>query len=100
MDVGNPLVAGPHTPASNPPLRRMAAAPGHAQHRHRGFDGFGTEARVHQDVNALGLRLGSGLRYSMLDANHVVGVGVMAQECDRVVRERWCVCCCPANPSL
>ena len=67
----------------------MAATLGHAQHRHRGFDGFGTEARVHQDVDTLGPRLGRGLRYPMLDADHVVGVGVMAQEFDGVTGERW-----------
>ena len=69
----------------------MAAAPGHAQHRHRGFDGFGTEASVHQDLDALGPRLRRGLWYSMLDADHVVGVGVVAQEFDGVTdlhRER------------
>ena len=66
----------------------MAPAPGHAQHRHRGFDGFGTEARVQQAPDALGHRLGRGLRNSMLDANHVVRVGVMAQEFDGVPRER------------
>ena len=65
----------------------MAPAPGHAQHRHRGFDGFGTEASVQQAVNTLGPRLRRGLRYSMLDADHVVRVGVMAQEFDCMPRE-------------
>ena len=65
----------------------MPSSSRQTQHRHRGFDSFGTEPRVQKDVDSLGSRLGRGVRYSMLDADHVVGVGVVVQEFDRVTAD-------------
>ena len=88
-------VANGCLPGSTLPLRRVVSAWRHGQYRHRGFDRFGTESSVLQAFDALCPRFGCGFRNSVLDADHVVGVGIVAHKFDRVAGEGWRVAALP-----
>lgn len=65
-----------------------AVVPGHASTDVAVSAASGPKPTSQQDDDALGPRLRRGLRYLMLDADHVVGVGVMAQEFNCIPRGR------------
>ena len=67
----------------------MVSARRHAQRCQRGFDRSLAEARVQQALDALSPRLRRRFRNSMLDADHVVSVGVLAHEFDDLAGEGW-----------
>ena len=59
----------------------------HTQRRDGGLDRVLAELSVQQALDALGPCLRRGFRNPMLDADHVVRVGVVAQEFDCIPRE-------------